>query len=325
MTNRRNIFIIGLFFVLLSVSAVFLNQYYQVQKILKEETEKERILLEKRKSNWLILEQTLSEHIDGFNGEAGILIKDLQSNWEISFNEDDLFPSASVVKIPILVSCFRAIGDGKLNPDSVIRLRSIDKASGSGVLKNMSTGKEISINELFEFMITKSDNTATNILIGRLGFEYLNLSFKSLGIKNTNLSRKMVDFKARSRGVENYTTAEDIAIVLEKIYRGEIVNSDISKQCLDLLKQQKINDRIPKYLPKEAVIAHKTGLERFVCHDAGIVYTPNGDFIICVLVKHSETTSKSAKKFIANIAEIAYQHFEKRQIVICAKTLAVVH
>ncbi|MBU1630256.1 MAG: class A beta-lactamase-related serine hydrolase [Candidatus Omnitrophica bacterium] len=292
---------------------------------MKEETEKERILLEKRKSDWLILEQTLSEYITSFNGEAGILIKDLQSNWKISFNKDKLFPSASVVKIPILVSCLSAIGDGKLNPDSVIRLRSIDKASGSGVLKNMSTGKEISINELFELMITKSDNTAANILIDRLGFEYLNSSFKSLGIKNTNLSRKMVDFKARSRGVENYTTAEDIALVLEKIYRGEIVNSDISEQCLDLLKQQKINDRIPKYLPKEAVIAHKTGLERFVCHDAGIVYTPNGDFVICALVKHSETTSKSAKKFIANIAEIAYQYFENKQTMAGAITFSVIN
>lgn len=325
MTNRRNIFIIGLSFVLLSVSAVFFNQYYQAQKKTQEETEKARILLEKRKTDWLILEQSLSQQINSFNGESGILIKDLQSNWEISFNKDKLFPSASIVKIPIMVSCFYAMQNGKLKYDSAIRLKSADKASGSGVLKNMPTGKEISVAELLELMITKSDNTAANMLIDRLGFEYLNKSFKSYGVKNTNLSRKMVDFKSRSQGIENYTTAEDIALVLEKIYRGEIINQEVSKQCIDLLKKQKINDRIPKHLPEEVVVAHKTGLERFVCHDAGIVYTPNGDFIICALIKHSKTTSKSAKEFIANVAEIAYQHFENRQTMTGAKTFAVVH
>jgi beta-lactamase class A len=323
MSSRRNIFLIGLFLVLLSVSAVFLNQYYQTQKKLREETEKARILLKKRKADWQILEQSLSEKVNSFSGEAGILIKDLQPNWEISFNKDKLFPSASIVKIPIMVSCFYAMRDGTLKYDSAIRLKSADKASGSGILKNMSTGKEISIADLLRLMITKSDNTAANMLIERLGFEYLNKSFKYYGVKNTNLSRKMVDFKARKQGIENYTTAEDIALILEKIYRGKIINQDISKQCIDLLKQQKINDRIPKHLPEDAVIAHKTGLERFVCHDAGIVYTPNGDFIICALIKHSQTTSKSAKEFIADIAETVYQYFEQQQYMAGAKTLAV--
>jgi beta-lactamase class A len=314
MTNKKNIFIIAVFFVLLSVLAVFSNQYYQIQKRLEEENKRNRILLEKRKTDWLILEQSLSKYIKGFNGEAGIVIRDLQSDWEISFNKDKLFPSASVVKIPIMVSCFYAIRDGILDSDSIIRIKSIDKASGSGVLKNVPSGKEISVSELLELMITKSDNTAANMLIERLGFEYLNKSFKSYGVKNTNLSRKMVDFKSRSQGIENYTTAEDISLVLEKIYRGEAVNKEVSKQCLDLLKRQKINDRIPKHLPEEAVVAHKTGL----------VYTPNGDFIICALIKHSKTTSKSAKEFIANVAEITYQHFENRQTMTGAKTFAVV-
>ncbi len=325
MMNKKNIFIIAIFFISLSVFAVFSNQYYQIQKRLGEESGKNKILLEKRKTDWLILEQSLSEYVKSFNGEVGIVIRDLQSGWEISFNKDELFPSASMVKIPIMASCFYAIQSGILDPDSIIHIRSDDKASGSGVLKNVSAGKAVNIAELLELMITKSDNTAANMLIDRLGFEYLNKSFKSYGIKNTNLSRKMVDFKARKQGIENYTTAEDIALVLEKMYRGKIINREISQQCVDLLKRQKINDRIPKYLPDEAVVAHKTGLERFVCHDAGIVYTPNGDFVICVLVKHSNTTSKSAKRFIANIAEITYQHFENRQAMNNAQTFAVVN
>jgi len=311
--NRKKLYIICLFFILLSATAVFSNRCYQTIKRFQEKAEKKRILLEKQKADWLALEQSLSKQVSCFNGEPGILIKDMQSNWEISFNKDKSYPSASVVKIPIMVSCFEAIHKGILDYDSLVRLRAKDKVSGSGVLKNAPVGKEVSISQLLELMITKSDNTAANILIEKLGFDYLNDSFKSYGIKNTNLSRKMMDFKARSKGIENYTTAEDIAIVLEKIYHGEMINRDVSQQCLELLKRQKINNRIPKHLPKEAVVAHKTGLERFVCHDAGIVYTSKGDFLICALVKHSKTTSKSAKEFIASIAKTTYEHFNKRQ------------
>lgn len=321
--NRKKLFFISLFFILLSVSAVFSNRYYQVQKKFQEEAEIATILLEEKKAEWLELEQSLAERVENFNGNAGILIKDLQSNWEISFNKDELFPSASVVKILIMTACFEAIEKSLIDYDVVMRLRSVDKASGSGVLKNMASGKEISVSELLELMITKSDNTAANMLIDRLGFEFFNESFKSYGIQNTNLSRKMVDFKARSQGVENYTTAQDMALILEKIYRGEAVNQRVSKQCLDLLKLQRVNDRIPKHLPEEIVIAHKTGLERSVCHDAGIVYAPNGDFIVCALIGHSETTSRSAKEFIADIAQIAYQHFDNRDAVANSHALAV--
>ncbi|MDD5454845.1 MAG: class A beta-lactamase-related serine hydrolase [Candidatus Ratteibacteria bacterium] len=323
MMNEKKIFIITVFFILFSVFAVFSNQYYQIQKRLGKENEKNRILLEKRKADWLTLEQSLSEYVKTFDGEAGIVIMDLQYGWDISFNKDKLFPSASIVKIPIMVSCFYAIRDGILGSDSTIRVRSMDKTSGSGVLKNMPAGKEINVSELLELMITRSDNNATNILIERLGFDYFNKSFKSYGVKNTNLSRNMVDLKARNRGIENYTTAEDIALVLKKIYYGETINREISQQCLDLLKGQKINDRIPRHLPAEAVVAHKTGLERFVCHDAGIVYTPHGDFVICALIKHSKSTSRSAKEFIANVAKITYRHFDNRQTITDAKTFAV--
>jgi len=303
---KKRIILIWMFvLVTLTCGVYFSYNYYQ-------EIKRQKVLLEKRKTSWLELKQTIGGEIAKFKGDVGVVIKDLTMNWEISFNEDKLFPSASLVKIPIMASCFSAIRERKLKFENIVKLKLTDKVSGSGILKNMHTGKELSIEELLELMITDSDNTATNVLIDQLGLDYLNMTFKSLGLKDTNLARKMMDFKSRSQGIENYTTAKDIALILEKIYRKDLINRDVSLECVRLLKQQKINGRISLYLPSEVTVAHKTGLERFVCHDAGIVYTCKGNFLICVLTKHSrETTSRVAKKFIARIALITYRYFEK--------------
>ena len=125
---------------------------------------------------------------------------------------------------------------------------------------------------------------------------------------NTNLSRKMMDFSERRAGIENCTTADDIAYILDKIYHQELINNDISKKCLGLLKLQKIKDRIPAKLPPDTVVAHKTGLERGICHDAGIVFTDKGNFLICVLTRHKNKTSRLAKKFIAQISFLTYKY-----------------
>ena len=160
-------------------------------------------------------------------------------------------------------------------------------------------------------MIAKSDNTATNMLIDILGFDYLNKCFKDFGLEHTNINRKMMDMKSRSRGIENYTTASDMALIINKIYDGVLINREISKKCLDLLKMQSVKDRIPKLLPKDLNVAHKTGLERRVCHDAGIVFTKKGDFLICALIKHNYKSSRRAKRLISKLALLVYNYFEK--------------
>ena len=253
----------------------------------------------------------ISQEISNFNGEAGIIIKDLQSNRVISFNGKKPFPSASLAKIPVMAACFQASQEGKLKLSDTIKLKQSDKMPESGILKDVILGKDLTIEDLLEFMIAESDNTATNILTNKIGLSYLNNYFKRLGLANTNLARKIADFKSRDRGVENYTTAEDIAYILEKIYNKSLVSKEISEKCLRLLKLQRKNDRIPKYLPAEITVAHKTGLERSVCHDAGIVFTPKGDFLICVLTKHKNSNSIPSKEFIARIAMHIYKYLEK--------------
>jgi beta-lactamase class A len=270
--------------------------------------QKKRVLLEQKRQSWLALSQVIQKETSSFPGYAGLIIKDLDNNWRIRLNQDQMFPSASLVKIPIMAACFNAASQGKLDLAEVVVLRGADKAGGSGRLKSMPAGSSWTVEQLIGLMVTQSDNTAANILIDRLGFDYLNGYFKQIGLTHTNLSRKMMDFRYRGQGVENYTTAADITHVLELIYQRRFPDPRVSEQCLALLKSQKVNDRIPAKLPPDVVVAHKTGLERFVCHDAGIVFTRQGDYLICVLTR-SKGSFRQAKEFIARIAAHTYNEY----------------
>lgn len=274
------------------------------------EIKKEQALLMGRKKAWLDLQSTLKTKVRNFNGSVGMVIEDLDTGWVISSNENTPMPSASLVKIPIMMACFHAQRDRLISLKSKIRLKYEDKVSGSKVLGPKPVGSVFMAQDLLEPMIAQSDNAATNLLIDFLGFDTLNAYFKKMGLKNTDIARKMMDFRERKKGRENYTTAKDMAYLLEKLYQGKFLTKDISRKCLAILGQQKINDRIPKKLPKGIYVAHKTGLERHICHDVGIVYTKKGDFLICVLVTHKNKYAKPAKKFISEVTLLTYNYFQ---------------
>jgi beta-lactamase class A len=292
---------------LLVCGSYFAYRYYAHLQALK----RQQVILEQRKVAWQLLRQKINHEIKRFKGQVGIVIKDLRFNWEISYNQDKLFPSASLVKLPIMSACFLASKEGLIKLDRRVVLKNSDKFPGSGSLKDIRPGATFSVEELIGLMIYDSDNTATNILTSMVGIDYLNSVFNSLGLKNTNLSRRVADFNLRDRGIENYTTAQDMAGLLEQIYRRSLISKQLSEQCLRVLKLQHANDRIPKYLPVNLTVAHKTGLERNVCHDAGIVFSRQGDFLICVLTQHKNSNAVASKNFIAKVALDTYAYFEQ--------------
>jgi len=294
-------------FILLILINIFgfflLNHYYKNREIISE-----KIKLEKRKINWKNLEDKINKEIKRFNKEVSVYIKDLDKNWIISIEKEKLFPAASLVKIPIMATCFLLENEKKLDLEQTIKLKSQYKLGGSGILKIVLDNSEFPIRRLIGLMIYESDNTATNIITNIIGINNLNNYFKKIGLKNTYLLRKVADYSSRRNGKENYTTAEDMGNLLERFYRKNFINEKISDECIKILKLQRINDRIPKYLPVSVLVAHKTGLERNICHDVGIVFTKKGDFIICVLTKNGNL--KSSKEFIAKISLLVYNYFK---------------
>jgi len=241
-----------------------------------------------------------------FRGEAGILVKDLKTHQTLGINSSKLFPSASLVKVPIMAAVFQAEKEGKLKLTDELSVERKQKVrSTHSKISHARNGKKFQISFLIEKMITESDNTAANMLVDELGFGYLNQKFVEFGMKNTDLRRGIMDLKWRKAGIENYTTAEDMALILEKIYNGELVSKEASAQMLEILKRQKVNDRLPRGLPNKMVIAHKTGLLNDTVSDVGIIFTTEGDFIICVLTADIHNF-RTAKRFIGKIANCTY-------------------
>ncbi|MFH0827469.1 MAG: serine hydrolase, partial [Candidatus Omnitrophota bacterium] len=128
-----------------------------------QEKRREATFLEERKKAWSHLKQEISQEISRFKGEAGIVIRDLDKDWELFYNKEMLFPSASLAKVPLMAGCFMAAREGRLKLERNLKLKSSDKFSGSGVLKDMHPGVEFSVEELIGLMIYDSDNTATNM------------------------------------------------------------------------------------------------------------------------------------------------------------------
>lgn len=267
--------------------------------------------LRARKAAWNRLANDIVRKVRAFDGTAGFVIKDLDMNWEIVGRADTPIPSASLVKIPVMFAYFDAAARGSIDLRSTIELQSAAKTPGSGLLKGTPAGQHFSIEYLIELMIAHSDNTAANILIDKMGIGTINAYCARIGLRHTTLVRRMMDFSGRKKGVENYTTARDMAGLLERLYRGKFISHAVSRRCLEVLAAQQVNDRIPKKLPAGTVVAHKTGLETGLCHDAGIVYTDKGNFLIVFLTKHGYKAARPSKELISGISLLVYQYYSK--------------
>jgi beta-lactamase class A len=255
--------------------------------------------------DWFDLQKQVQFQIDNFPGQCAILIKDLKKGWTIEYQAELSFPSASLIKIPIMAALYEAWAEGQIHLEEKLSIQKRLKASGSGTLKYEKPGTKITFQKLIYKMITESDNTATNILTDYFGLEYFDQRFKKLGLSKTSFSRMIMDLKKRNQGIENMTTAKDMAYLLEKIYNDQIIGS---KEMLSMLKQQKINDRLSATLPSQWEIGHKTGLMKNCCHDVGIIFSPSSDYIVCVLTS-GRVPARRAKSFIAEIAYLTSVYY----------------
>jgi beta-lactamase class A len=252
------------------------------------------------------LEDIAREELSFSGVDYAVFIQGLvNKNFSFYLGERKQFPAASIIKIPILAAAIQAAGEGKIKLSDIVVIERKDITGGSGKLKAAKLPYTLTMEELLELMTAASDNTATNKIINILGFDYLRQTFKAFRLNDTVLARHIMDMSLRNRGVENYTSARDIATILSMIYHGELVNKELSQKALSFLVKQKVTDRIPRFLPEDVQVAHKTGLERGVIHDAGIVFAEGNDYLICVLVKNERTYEKG-KKFIALVSLLTY-------------------
>ncbi len=167
---RMKKFFLSIALFLFVALGVYFGQHYYAQF---QKTKQERIIRKARVAAWQNLQQSIKDEISRFKGEAGIVIIDLETGWEFLHEKTKLFPSASLVKIPLMVACFLTAEQGRIKLERNIALKSSDKLTGSGVLKDMPAGTTFSVERLIGLMIYDSDNTATNIVTNLIGIDYL--------------------------------------------------------------------------------------------------------------------------------------------------------
>ncbi|MCI6736747.1 MAG: class A beta-lactamase-related serine hydrolase [Intestinibacter sp.] len=225
------------------------------------------------------------ERLSKINGKVGFYYKNLVTGEVISYNEKEPMLAASLIKLTVLGEVFREIENGEISEQEVFTTRDEEKVPSCGALNYMDEGLNVTLKDLYTLMIILSDNYATNILIDRCKIENINDFIKENGLKNTVLKRKMFDSVGASKGLENYTSAEDMALLLEKIYNGTLVSKEASAKMLEVLKNQRLNGKISFFLSSgenKVQIAHKTGEDTNITHDVGIVLGEE-PFIICFL------------------------------------------
>ncbi|WP_312906577.1 serine hydrolase [Tissierella praeacuta] len=254
-----------------------------------------------------MIKDIIIKEIDSVDEEVSIIIKDLiNDRWILKYNEDRVFPSASLIKIPIMIEVLERVEKGELSLDKKIKIKAIDRVDYS-IISEL-TLKEYTLIDLITLMIILSDNTATNVLIDLLGYEKVNETVKKLNCNNTILKRKMMDFTAAKEGRENLTSPMDMALFMEKIYNKSIISPKICDIMIDILTRQKHRDMLPRYILDEVKIANKTGELSGINHDIGIFYLENINYLIGIFTTNGKD-DLVGKRTIGRISKLVYDNF----------------
>ena len=231
---------------------------------------------------------------------------DLDNGAYVNLGGENPIAAASTIKIPILVAFFKAVDEQKIHLDETLTMKPALIAKGSGDMQYQEPGKQYTALETATKMITISDNTATNMLIERLGgAEALNQQFREWGLTQTAIRAVLPDLEGT-----NTTSAKDLAYLLTLIDRGELVSLRSRDRLLGIMRETVTNTLLPQGIEEDAIIAHKTGDIGTVIGDAGIIDMPSGKrYVAAVMVKRPHNDPQG-RTLIQEFSQTAYQHFK---------------
>jgi len=270
------------------------------------------------------LREKILDRINPIEGIFGIVFKSLENDEiRLFINEHEEFHAASTMKTPVMIEVFKQAYEGKFSLEDSIEIRNeftsivdgskfsmeITRDEGEGFYKFI--GQKRPILEVVENMITVSGNLATNNLIELVGAKNVTETMRSFGANEIKVLRGVEDIKAYEMGLSNTTTPYDLMIIYEAIAKGKAVNESACKKMTEILLRQKFNSLIPKYLPEEVKVAHKTGSISGVRHDSGIVFLPNGRSYVLVILSKNLNDTEQGEEVIALISKDIYDFINK--------------
>lgn len=254
-----------------------------------------------------MLKEQLIAYLKKENVQGAFLIKDLSDGETLCHNECLKVPSASLIKMYILVEAFRRIKIGSLTLDKEIAVKKEDLVAFS-VLQFLQP-RLYSLEELLRLMVVYSDNTATNVLVDYFGMASLNELMQQIGCRTSVIQRKMMDFAAAEEGRQNYTSVMDMTSLLERLYQGSLLGQPFDAQMLDIMKGQADEEAMRRDLPDELVIARKSGELDALDHDIAIVYTEKRNYIY-VFFSWETGDNNCGRKVLAETSKLVFDYFQ---------------
>lgn len=269
----------------------------------KPTTEKQNVL-------WENLRRTIDQEDHHLDGVLGVAVMDLTDGRTLLWHADDVYPTASSIKIAVLAELYRQAQEGKLKLTDLYTIRKEDDVPDSAIFNGLTYGvTQVTLRDLATMMIAVSDNSATNVLIDKLGMDNVNAMLAAQGLKQSKLQRKMMDLNAAKQGRENIATPRELMTLLARIHQGKLLDREMTDAFFKMLATSK-NSPIRIAVPETVVSADKPGELEGVRNDSGVVFAQNRPFVISVMTSYArdETAANAA---IERIAAAAYSMFDR--------------
>lgn len=259
---------------------------------------------------WTKLEDSILGIDRNLDGVMGVAIVDLTDGQKYLLHANDVFPQASSIKICVLAELYRQAQQGKLKLTDLYTVNAADLVPDSDIMNGLTPGvTRITLRDLATMMIAVSDNSAANVLIDRVGMENVNAFLGAEGLRDTRLRRKMMDLKAAAEGRENISTPSEMAKLLQALYRGAILNKEMTDDFFKVLSTHK-ESFIPRNLPDDLKIANKPGELEGVRNDSGVIFVDKRPYILCVMTTYLRR-ERDGEDAISNVSLAAWRMFDR--------------
>src|SRR5262252_10086581 len=263
---------------------------------------------------WQKLDATVQQVNRELNGTMGVAILDLTDGRTLLLNPDAVFAQASCIKVTVLAELYRQDQEaeqgapGKARLTDMYTMDSSDLVADSAIMAGLTPGMtKLTNRDLATFMVAVSDNSATNVLIDRVGMANVNAMLDSLSLTHTRLQRKMMDVKAAQAGRENLSTPREMMTFFADLYQGKLLNQTITNNYFKELSTKKSSD-IPRFLPEALMIANKPGELAGVSDALGVVLVPIRP-LFGVMPQACMPLPRGGNVAIVKIANAAYEYF----------------
>jgi beta-lactamase class A len=265
---------------------------------------------EKQKVLWQKLEFGIHDVDNHLDGVMGVAIEDLKTGDQFFLHENEVFAQASSIKITVLANLYLQAQQGTLKLTDLYTVQSSDLVPDSDIMNGLTPGvTRITLRDLATMMVAVSDNSATNVLIDRVGMANVNAMLDSLGLTHTRLRRKMMDLEAAKQGRENISTPREMMILLEALYGGKVMNKESTEDFFKILSTNK-DSWIPRDLPADVKIANKPGSLEAVRNDSGIVFVEGRPYVICVMTAFL-ANERDGEEAISKVSLATWRMFDR--------------